>query len=72
MFERRFRIIGVKILYYRKIKGWTQAELATKVGISPSYLSRIESGKYQGVPISTLMSISVSLDIDLVKLIEEE
>lgn len=37
--------IGSKILYYRRIRKMTQLELATAVGISESYLSKIERGK---------------------------
>jgi putative transcriptional regulator len=34
-----------KIAYYRSKKGWTQIELANKLGISPFYLNKIERGK---------------------------
>ncbi|EZP77571.1 repressor protein YorfE [Parageobacillus genomosp. 1] len=33
-----------KITYYRNKQGMTQAELARKLGISASYLNRIEKG----------------------------
>jgi putative transcriptional regulator len=33
-----------KITYYRNKQGLTQAELARKLGISTSYLNRIEKG----------------------------
>lgn len=33
-----------KITYYRNIKEMSQAELARKLGISASYLNRIEKG----------------------------
>lgn len=33
-----------KIAYYRNIKEMSQAELARKLGISASYLNRIEKG----------------------------
>lgn len=72
MFEQRFRIIGAKILCYRKIKGWTQSELSQRAHISPSYLSRIESGKYQGVSMLALLGIADSLGVDVVKLVISE
>jgi HTH-type transcriptional regulator/antitoxin HipB len=47
--EQPFRIytaesIGQAIRHYRKQAGLTQAELADRVGIQQSYLSRLEQG----------------------------
>lgn len=47
--ERAFRIytaasIGQAIRHYRKQAGLTQAELAERVGIDRTYLSRLEQG----------------------------
>ena len=39
-------LLGEKIIYYRKKRGWTQAKLANKAGISASILSCFEHGKY--------------------------
>lgn len=73
MFESEYRQIGAKIMYFRKMKKYTQEELAFRDSISTSYLSRIERGIYsKGVPISTLMQISKALDIDIKLLFEEK
>jgi DNA-binding XRE family transcriptional regulator len=37
--------LGPAIRHYRLQKGLTQAELADLVGLSPSYLSRLENGE---------------------------
>lgn len=37
--------IGKNIKYCRKMKGYTQEELAEKANISVSHLSKIETGK---------------------------
>lgn len=37
--------IGPAIRYYRQQAGITQAELADQVGLTPSYLSRLEGGQ---------------------------
>lgn len=37
--------IGKKIKTLRESRGWTQGKLATKAGISPSYVPDLESGK---------------------------
>lgn len=46
MYEKRYKKIGAKILYFRKIRGLTQEQLAEKVGITAKYLSRVETGSY--------------------------
>jgi HTH-type transcriptional regulator/antitoxin HipB len=48
--EQPFRIysaasLGTAIRQYRRAAGLTQAELATRVGIDQSYLSRLEQGQ---------------------------
>ena len=37
-------IVGATIAARRKLKGWTQAEFAEKMGMGPDSLSRIERG----------------------------
>lgn len=44
MFAMRYRNIGLKIAYYRKKKGYTQTELAQRIGMSVAYLGQIERG----------------------------
>ena len=41
-----FKQIGAKIAYYRTLRGLHQVDLANKIGVSKSVLSRIERGKY--------------------------
>lgn len=73
MFELEFKRIGGKIAYFRKLKRYTQKDLATKANISVSYLSRIERGVYtKGIPVSTLIKISRALEISTDKLLEKD
>lgn len=66
MFAMRYKMIGVKIAYYRKMRGYTQGQLAGKIGISTTYLGQIERGNNgKSYSLETLLSIAVGLDIDV-------
>ena len=49
---------------WRKYRGLTQQELAKKVGVSPAYLSQIETGK-RGGSSKVLRAIASALNVDL-------
>lgn len=66
MFASRYKKIGAKIVFYRKLRSMTQEKLAEEVGITPQYLSRIENGGYtKSVSLSTLMMIAGALDVTI-------
>ena len=72
MFESEYRQIGARIMYFRKLKKYTQEELAFRASISASYLSRIERGVYKkGLSVSTLMKIAKALDIEVSAIFEK-
>ncbi len=57
--DRRFIQIGLKVSYYRKLRGMTQEELAEKVDLNARYLSRVESPKFvQPISLKTLFAIA--------------
>ena len=65
LFALKYKEIGLKIAYYRKKKGYTQAQLAEKIGISSNYLSLIECGnKGNSYSMETLFKIAEALDIN--------
>lgn len=65
MFATQYKVIGLRISYYRKLYGYTQNQLAEKVGISPNYLGQIERGNNgKSYSLETLFSIAKGLDID--------
>lgn len=69
MFASRYKKIGAKIVFYRKLRSMTQEKLAEEVGITPQYLSRIENGGYtKSVSLSTLMMIAGALDVTMSQL----
>ena len=60
-----YRQIGAKIAYYRTLYGMEQNQLADKVHISQSTLSRIERGKYgENISLAILLDIAEGLEID--------
>ena len=66
MFAMRYKMIGLKIAYYRKMRGYTQGQLAGKIGIRTTYLGQIERGNNgKSYSLETLLSIAVGLDIDV-------
>ena len=71
MFALKYKEVGLKIAYYRKKKGYTQAQLAEMVGISSNYLSLIERGnKRQSYSMETLFKIAEALDVNANDLLE--
>ena len=61
-----YKLVGAKVLYYRTLEGLTQEELANKIHINVSTLSRIERGKYnQGVSLAMLFDIAEGLNIEV-------
>ena len=65
--------IGIKIGYYRRIRGYTQAKLAEMAQISPGYLSQIEApGMAVAISLEKLLSLAEALEIPPSKLFEFE
>lgn len=63
--EQRLKI-AAKITYYRKLRGMTQERLAKAVGITVSYLSRLERGKNpNGGNLYVIMRIADILDVKI-------
>lgn len=63
---------GLKVQYYRKLKGLTQEAFADKVGKSWSYIAKIESPtRAFGVSMETLFKLAEVLDVPVSKLFEE-
>lgn len=62
--ERQFRELGLTIAYYRKLKGITQAQLATKVNLSRTHISNIEAPKIKtSLSLEGLFDIADALDV---------
>lgn len=68
MFDEKYKIIGINVLYYRRIKEWTQKDLADRSGVSRSRISDIECGKGP-YNIESILLIAQALDVDILKLL---
>lgn len=63
--------LGSNIAYYRKKRGYTQEQLAEKVGIAKNYLSLIERpGRAISVSLETLFLIADVLNVPITKLLD--
>ena len=73
-YRERFRVLGLRIAYYRKLRGMTQEQCAEAIGRSVSFVSQIEannSSVVKGISLETLFVVSDKLEIPVSKLFEE-
>lgn len=71
-YAQRYIQFGLRVQYYRKLRGMTQEAFAEKAGISWSYLAKIESPtKPFGVSMEKLFAIADALDVPVSKLFED-
>ncbi len=67
MNERRrqqYKMIGLNIAYYRKLKGITQMKLAEQVNISRTHMSNIEAPNMPtSISLDALLDIADALDV---------
>lgn len=60
----KYRQIGLKIAYYRKLRGYTQEELAEKVNRTPAFIGHVEAPNVsKAVSLDTLFEIAKTLDV---------
>ena len=60
----RYRQIGLKIAYYRKLRGMTQEVLAEKVDRTPAFIGHIEAPNIdKGISLDTLFDIADVLNV---------
>ena len=64
--------IGNRIAYYRKQKKLSQAELARSIGISLSYLGKIERADLESFAVITLLDIADALGVPPKALMTED
>jgi len=72
-FPEKYRILGLKIAYYRKRAGYTQEVFAEKINKSVNFLAQVEgTGMTKGVSLETLFKMASVLGIPASKLLEDD
>ena len=56
-------ILGDRVRVARRIKGWSQEELAERASLDRSYIGGVERGE-RNITISTLMSLCRALECE--------
>jgi transcriptional regulator with XRE-family HTH domain len=63
------RFFGMRLKQIRNKKGWSQAMLADKLGVTREYLARLEGGRHDP-PLSTVEHLAKILGVRISKLVE--
>ena len=67
---RRVQLVGPKIRQLRKERKLTQTDLASRIGIQQSDLSRMEKGEYR-VSLDTLFKILAEFNVSISEFFED-
>ena len=67
-FNKEYLQLGLKIAYYRKLKGYTQETLAEKIDRSAAFIGHVEAPNIKkSVSLDTLFAIARALDVPAYK-----
>lgn len=71
-YREQYIRFGLKVQYYRKLRGLTQEAFADKIGKSWSFVAKVESPtRAFGVSMETMFKIAEVLEVPVSKLFEE-
>lgn len=60
----KYRQLGLKISYYRKLRGLTQEQLAEEIGLSPAFIGHVEAPNIdKAISLDTLFDIADVLNV---------
>ncbi len=67
-YESEYMQLGLKIAYYRKLRGMTQEQLAEKINRTPAFIGHVEAPNInKAVSLDTLFEIAKVLNIPAYK-----
>lgn len=62
--QEKRRQIGLKIAYYRKLRGLTQEELAERIGVTTAFIGHVEATNVnKSISLKTLFLVAEELDV---------
>ena len=60
----KYRQIGLKIAYYRRLRGLTQEQLAERAGLTPAFIGHLEAPNIaKALSLDALFDIAAVLDV---------
>jgi transcriptional regulator with XRE-family HTH domain len=62
--------VAERIQHLRKRRGWTQAQLADRAGLSRGYLARLETAR-QDPTLTTLEALAKALRVKVSRLLDD-
>ena len=63
-YEQYHKQVGLKVAYYRKLRGLTQEQLAEKMECDTSFIGQIEAPNIsKGISLDTLFKIAKALNV---------
>ena len=70
IYTLEYQQIGLKIAYYRKLRGLTQEQLAEKIDKTPAFIGHVEAPNInKAISLDTLFDIARALEISPYKLL---
>lgn len=70
-FKPYYKMIGLKVAYYRKLRGLTQEQLAELLNVGTSFIGQIEAVNIaKSISLDTLFRISRALNVPPHKFLE--
>ncbi|MBR3836712.1 MAG: helix-turn-helix transcriptional regulator [Clostridia bacterium] len=64
IYESKYLQLGLKIAYYRKLKGLTQEQLAEAIDRTPAFIGHVEAPNIsKAISLDTLFDIAAVLDV---------
>ena len=73
IYESEYLQLGIKIAYYRKLRGMTQEQLAERIDRTPAFIGHVEAPNIsKAVSLDTLFDIARVLDIPVYKFLKFE
>ena len=64
IYESEYLQLGLKIAYYRKLRGLTQEQLAEKIERTPAFIGHVEAPNIsKAISLDTLFDIATALDV---------